>query len=306
MQFRELEYVIAIAKHQGIGRAANELYVTQPTLSKFVQNLHESLGQPLFKKIGNKFLLTYAGERYVDVAKSILESKKRLDCELSEIIQDEIGELRIAFRMCGGINILPKVVSLFWKQYPRMKISIREDSTSNIEKNLINGEVDLAFVTSPIQHPSIFYEPLSTEEILLVMSINHPLAGSGIIRKGYRYPWFDLRLASQEKFILQQPSQKTRQIADHLFRDYGIKPNTILTVNNIEISVQLASEGYGLAFAGEVPLAQIKTRKDLVLFSIGTPKTESTFTVAYKNDVILSKYMKSFISLVKTVLKKIE
>ena len=79
MDFKDLSYVIAIAKTQNITKAADMLYVTQPTLTKFLQNLEREMGQKLFKKLGNRFVLTYAGERYVAKATEILNLKKELD-----------------------------------------------------------------------------------------------------------------------------------------------------------------------------------------------------------------------------------
>ena len=78
MDFRDLSYVLAIARYQNITKAANSLYVTQPTLTKFLQNLEAELGQKLFRKLGHRFVLTYAGERYVEKAAEILNLKKEL------------------------------------------------------------------------------------------------------------------------------------------------------------------------------------------------------------------------------------
>lgn len=78
MDFKDLSYVIAIAKTQNITKAADMLYVTQPTLTKFLQNLEREMGQKLFKKLGNRFILTYAGERYVAKATEILNLKERI------------------------------------------------------------------------------------------------------------------------------------------------------------------------------------------------------------------------------------
>ena len=78
MDFRDLSYVLAIAKTQNITKAADSLYVTQPTLTKFLQNLEKEMGQKLFRKLGNRFVLTYAGERYVAKATEILNLKKEL------------------------------------------------------------------------------------------------------------------------------------------------------------------------------------------------------------------------------------
>ena len=85
MDFKDLSYVIAIAKTQNITKAADMLYVTQPTLTKFLQNLEREMGQKLFKKLGNRFVLTYAGERYVAKATEILNLKKELDQEMGDM-----------------------------------------------------------------------------------------------------------------------------------------------------------------------------------------------------------------------------
>lgn len=97
MDFKDLSYVIAIAKTQNITKAADMLYVTQPTLTKFLQNLEREMGQKLFKKLGNRFVLTYAGERYVAKATEILNLKKELDQEMGDIIRQNAGLLKIAF-----------------------------------------------------------------------------------------------------------------------------------------------------------------------------------------------------------------
>ena len=91
MDFKDLSYVLAIARYQNITKAANSLYVTQPTLTKFLQNLESELGQKLFRKLGHRFVLTYAGERYVEKASEILNLKKELDQEMNDIVTNNYG-----------------------------------------------------------------------------------------------------------------------------------------------------------------------------------------------------------------------
>ena len=97
MDFKDLSYVIAIAKTQNITKAADMLYVTQPTLTKFLQNLEREMGQKLFKKLGNRFILTYAGERYVAKATEILNLKKELDQEMGDIIRQNARSFKNRF-----------------------------------------------------------------------------------------------------------------------------------------------------------------------------------------------------------------
>lgn len=304
MQFRELEYVLAIARTHSIGKAANELNVSQPTISKFVQNIEGLLGQPLFTKSGNKLFLTYAGERYVSTAKTIMDLKNQLDREMSDIKNENIGEIKVAFRMCGGLNILPSIAQDFWSRYPNVNISVLEDSSHGIEEILLNGNVDIAFITLANKIDGITYEKICTEEILLAMAENNPLAKLAESKPACKFPWMDLRHVADENFILQQTGHKTRDAAERLFSFYGIKPNIRLAVSNIDMELQLASEGLGMTFSGEFPLSQVHTTHPLACFSVGEPKTEFDFAVAYRNGMYISSVMRNFIDTSKEVLQK--
>ena len=90
MDFKDLNYMVAIAKFQNITKAADSLCLTQPTLTKFLQNIERDLGQKLFSRVGNKFVLTYAGDCYLRKAKEMLALKKELDQELSDIITAKV------------------------------------------------------------------------------------------------------------------------------------------------------------------------------------------------------------------------
>ena len=120
MDFRDLSYVLAIARYQNITKAANSLYVTQPTLTKFLQNLEAELGQKLFRKLGHRFVLTYAGERYVEKASEILNLKKELDQEMNDIVKNNYGSLKIAFPVPCRFSIpyIPTYGWKFWSHIP--------------------------------------------------------------------------------------------------------------------------------------------------------------------------------------------
>jgi DNA-binding transcriptional LysR family regulator len=301
MDFRELEYIVSIAKNQGVGKAAEECNVSQPTLSKFVQNLEYILGQPLFRRLGNKFLLTYAGEQYTQAAKIILEIKKELDQELSDIVQKHIGEIKMFFRYHGGTHMLPKMLSVFWNQFPRVKIKISDDVSDTPESELLNGDIDIAFTTIPIQHPNITREIINREELVLIMPPDHPMADKGIERPEYNFPWMDIKLLKDEAFILSLPNQRSRQMADKIFRDAGIKPNIRLTVRNKEIMFQLVAKRFGLAFVAQSLLHHFPADEKPVCFSVGNPAPEFIFTVAYRSDIYQPTYIKEFTNIVKKV-----
>jgi len=299
MSLEKLAYIVSIAKHQSISMAAESLSVSQSTLSKFIQDLESELGQPLFQQCGKKLLLTYAGERYVEKSRMILTLKKELDQELSDIVNDDVGVLRVAFPIMRGTYMLPCTLPVFTQRFPNVRVSVHEANSAVLEDMLLAGEIDLAFFTLPIRNPDISYEVICHEEVVLLMAGDHPKAGVGVCKPDCKYPWVDIAKLSSEKFILHMPDQRTRQIADRIFREAGIEPNVVLSVRNILASVQLAADGYGMSFVGETHLRHIDTKKSPACFSIGRPNITTSFVAAFRRNAYLPRHTQEFIKIVK-------
>ena len=299
MDFKDLTYVIAIARYQNITRAADSLYITHPTLTKFLQNLEKSLGQKLFKKLGNRFVLTYAGERYVAKATEILNLKKELDREMGDIIRNNAGSLKIAFPTMRGTYMLPCTLPIFHSLYPNVNLEILEAHSSLLENMILEGETDLAFFNLPVKSPDIDYDIISHEEVLLVMSAADPLAHSGIQKEGCKYPWIDIHSLQDHGFILQIPGQRTRQTVDQLLRETGFTPTIRLQTSNIPASVELASKGYGVCFVTETHLKHIHLEKKLAYFSVGNPCTTVDFVAAFRRGSYIPYHAKEYIKIVR-------
>ena len=300
MDFKDLSYVLAIAKYQNITKAANSLYVTQPTLTKFLQNLETELGQKLFRKLGHRFILTYAGERYVAKATEILHLKKELDQELNDIIKNNSGSLKIAFPTMRGTYMLPCTLPIFNALYPNVHLHILESHSSQLESMLLNGEADLAFFNLPVRSPDIDYEIISHEELLLILPSRHPLAELGVQKEGCKYPWMDLRQLKNERFIFQIPGQRTQETVDQLFKAYGITPLVKLQTSNIAAKVQLVAKNYGCGFVTETHLKHIEPKPDIACFSVGTDNSTTVdFVAAYRRGSYLPYHAQEYIKIVK-------
>ncbi len=299
MDFKELNYVLAVAKYQNITKAADSLYITQPTLTKFLQALERSLGQKLFKKIGNRFVLTYAGERYVAKAVEILNIKKELDQEMNDIIRNNAGSLKIAFPAMRGTYMLPCTLPVFNALYPNVTIDITEAHSQLLESMLLNGEADLAFFNLPIKNEGIDYEIIRHEEVLMIMSANHHLAKSGIAREGCKYPWIDIDLLKDESFIMQLPGQRTRMTVDTIFQHCSFKPHIKLQSGNIPAAVELAAQNYGIFFVTETHLKHIHLEKKLACFSVGDPCTTVDFVAAFRKGSYIPYHAREYIKIVK-------
>lgn len=303
MDFKELQYITSIARCQNLTKAAEELYVSQPSLSKFLHNLENTMGIKLFNRLGNKFVLTYAGERYVEYAERILLIKKDLDDEMNDISALRDGRLNIAFPQTRSSYMAPAILPEFKTIHPSIKVNLYEASSNALEQLVLNGKVDIAIFNGPVNHADLVCETLSKEEIVLVVSANHPLVNSGKTIKGNKYPWIDIDLFKSESFILHYPEQRTEQIAAQILNEKKIVPRVILRTHSTEGAVRLAASGLGVCFVSENHMKHIFLEANPVLFSVGNIRTEVELLAVSRKGAYLPQYAKDYIRIAKKCLQ---
>ena len=292
MDFRELNYILAIAKHQNITKAAEALYMGQPNLSKFLAGLEDELGLKLFRRIDGKYIPTYAGERYLSYAKSILETKASLDAEISDIIKRDIGVLNIGLPNMRCTYMLPKTLPAFNKKYPNVKINIFEGTSSAIDKRLLDGDTDLAFYSKPHKpNPHLEYETLAHEELLICTCRNHPVK-SLADSSGH----LDLSALRDERLILLSPEQRTGQISRYWLQCAGIPLSNSITTNNMPAVISLTEQGWGMSFIFESHLRWHSPKPETDTYSFGEPKVMSDFVASYRKGSYLPVYAREFIN----------
>lgn len=298
MDFRELTYVLAIAKHQNITRAAEALYVSQPTLSSFLISLERELGLKLFRKLGHKYVLTYAGERYVEKARQILQLKTDLDMELADIIKRDVGVLNVAFPPMRCAYMLPHTLPAFQKRYPHVKVNIFEGHSSANDSRLLEGQVDVAFYSKPnALHPQIEYRTLAREEMLICTCRSHPLARFAQPNPASRYPRLDTALLQGERLLQLMPEQRTRQIVDSYLRENALNFQDVMVTSNMSAIMNLVAVGYGISFIFETHLRHHAEARLIDCYSFGEPRTCSDFVAAYRKNSYLPAYAQDFIAL---------
>lgn len=295
MNFQELNYILCIAKHQNLTKAAQELYISQPTLTKYLQRLEREVNGKLFVRSGNSYTATYLGRRYMEYAKKILAVNQDWEKELQDLTSYNEGELNIAFPLMRSSCMVPQIMTVFHKQYPGVRVNLREETYAIQEKLLLDDQLDFAIFNEAKPHPKLEYETLLKEEVLLVMPKGHPLASLGVKKDGKEYPWIDLRLLGQEPFILHFPEQTTGQIALELFEKYGINPSVPIRTRNTVTCVKLCQKGMGLCFIPENYMKNIELQEPPLCFSVGDEGAFSTLTIAFRKGAYLPAYARDFI-----------
>lgn len=180
MDLDQLRYFLRIAERQGFTRAAEDLGISQPALSRSIQKLEEELGQPVFERLSRSVSLTDAGALLQSRAQQVLTI---IDDTKAEITDDgQSGRLRIGAIPTIAPYFLPKVLKRFSTEFPKSTLIVHENTTDNLLKCCTQGEIDLAILALPVPARYLEIEELFEEELLLVLPPDHALAKKEKIR----------------------------------------------------------------------------------------------------------------------------
>ena len=299
MNVQELNYMLCVAKHQNLTKAAQELYISQPTLSKYLHKLEGELGGKLFSRSGNRYLPTYLGRRYLEYARHMLEIHEDWQRELEDLNSSQDGELNVAFPLMRSSCMAPRILPKFHEKYPGVRVNLMEETFAIQEKLILDDQLDFAVFNEGRPNPHLEYEPLLKEEILLMLPPDHPLCGSGVSRPGMNYPWMDLRRLADQPFVLHFPDQTTGAVTQKLFAYYDLHPPVPVQTRNPQVCLQLCQQGLGACLIPQRYVEAVPWTKAPAVFSVGETGTFSQLTIAYRRGIYLTSYAREFIRIAK-------
>ncbi|MDR1966424.1 MAG: LysR family transcriptional regulator [Synergistaceae bacterium] len=303
MEFNELRYVLTVAKHKNVSKAAEELGIAQSSLSKYIHSLEKHYGAKFFKYINKSFRPTHAGTIYLQAAQKMLQYVERLPKEaMQSEIDSERKVLRIFCPMFKSIYIMPNIVPQFKKRYPEVTLIVKESTSNSAEAMLLEKVVDIAVTNFKPKSKGINCEPLFSEEIQLVVSKQNPLVHEGVWRPETETLWIDIQLFRHESFILPAPEQMTRRVIDNFFKQEKIAPNVLMETKNIESAFLVAANGAGVTFIPEYFTHSTSYLQTPITFSVGDKKLEMKCMIAYRNDYDFPPEAKYVIDLIRQLM----
>lgn len=291
--------MLALDKTRSITRAAEQLHVTQPTLSLFLTNLEKRLGTPLFHRLGKKLVPTQVGEAYLRRAQQIVALKYDFEMEMNDLISGRQGKLYVGGLRKGNLFLMPRLIRRFRMDYPGVDIILHEDNAENLEDALCAGELDLIYVNQPPTHSGLHVEQVRQDHMLMVLPADHPAAKRSRWLEGCHYPYLDLHYVEQEAFYMMEESRTVRTVADEALHYAGVTPRKIYLISNIELGCQMAAEGLGVAFTMESYRREFDYPHPVSYFRVGDPKFSLSWYLMWRKDAFRSTYMDEFIQLLK-------
>lgn len=266
---QQLRILKAIATEKNFTKAADILYLSQPSLSKQIKTLEKNLDITLIQRENNKISLTENGKILLNYCERILPLCEECCRVFIDLKNGERGNLTIGANQTVGRYLLPKVLELFVKNYPHIKVEIKINSTRNISKSVKNKEVDVGLISGEIPkqfQKHILAEPFLEDEILLIVSKSHPFASKNILSKEDLYDLNFISLYSGSTF---------RKFIDNVLSQNQIEINRlkiILQVNSVEAMKAAVSLGLGVAFLSSLAMEkdmELKTLKILKIENMG-------------------------------------
>lgn len=256
MEIKQLKAFIAIAEEKTFTAGARRVHVTQAAVSMQIRQLEEEVGLPLFTRTPRRVILTEAGEYLLERARRIMREHDSALEELAEIAGAEFGRLRIGSASAMfATEQLPGVLEKLRGKFSNAEISVSSGTSQTLVDKILHGEIDIAFVSLPIEHSNIQTELLFEDEIVAIAHPSHPLAKEKYISAA--------RLAG-ENLILGERGGNTRRLIDNFFDAHNLKPHVIMELSRQEAINKMVENNLGVGIAGAKTSAPEVSRGKIV------------------------------------------
>ncbi|MFE9816142.1 LysR family transcriptional regulator [Streptomyces sp. NPDC005773] len=277
MQFQQLLYFVAVAEARHFTRAAEEVHVSQPSLSQQIRALETELGAELFSRARGNITLTDAGEALLPLARRILADADTARHEVQELAQLRRGRVRLGATPSVCTGLLPDVLRRFHDLHPGIQLLLEEGGSHDLVRELARGALDLALVVLPLPaaSPALTTVELLQEDLVVVSSADGPRPGRG----------GTVRIADLqgEPLVMFRHGYDLRELTVAACRAEGFEPS--FTVEGGEMDAVLGFVRAGLGVAVVPSMVAVRAGHDLRTTPLARPGLRRTIALAHRSDV---------------------
>ncbi|MFP5255252.1 MAG: DNA-binding transcriptional regulator OxyR [Acidimicrobiia bacterium] len=258
MNLRDLRYLVAVADHRHFGRAAQACFVSQPTLSTQIKKLEEELGVELLERSPRNVMLTAVGEQVVERAREVLREADGITEVARRAADPATGTLRLGVFPTLAPYLLPHVVPLAHRRFPRLELLLVEEKTEEVLHQLRTGRLDAGVLALPVDDPQLHTEPLFEEDFLLAVPADHPLAGGEAPARS--------SVLSGESVLLLDEGHCLRDQALSVCSTAGARERTGFRATSLETLRQMVAAGVGITLLPRLSVSPpVPASDDVVL-----------------------------------------
>lgn len=285
MTFRQLEVFEAIARHGSFTRAAEELFLTQPTASMQIKRLGDTIGLPLFEQVGKRIYLTDAGRELHAACHEIFERLDRFEMTVADMKGLKKGHLRLAV-VTTAKYFAPRLLGPFYHRYPGIDVALKVTNRERILERLADNLDDLCILGQPPEELDAEIQPFLENPLVILAPANHPLA------KRRRIP---LTRIAEEPFLMREPGSGTRMALERLFKQHNLKITVRMELGSNEAIKQAIVGGLGISVLSQHALALDGIAGQLTILDAQYFPIQRHWYVAYPRGKQLSVVARTFL-----------
>ena len=309
--FNGYGYIYEVYKTKSFSKAAENLFISQSSLSSTIKKIEKRIGVAIFDRSTNPIGLTEYGEAYIKSIEKLMDIENDFLSHILSLEELMTGQLSI-----GGSNIslshtLPPVISKFNATYPGVSLRLIESGSYQLEKQLSDNILDLVVDNRIYDDEHFTRVPLFQSRLMLAVPHNCPVNESlkeyqltaedimNDIHKKDDHPYVPLNYFSEESFLFLRSGNDTRRRAEQLCSHYGFTPKVILKMDQQATAYNLARYGVGIAFVSDWVIKHMRPDDNLIYYLLDPDYSIRDINIYYKNTRYLTRSMREFIQIAK-------
>lgn len=299
MTLKQIHYVLVLANAGSFAKAADELNISQPSLSQYVKKIEQQLGIELFDRSGGTVSLTDAGRVYINAGQKILDLEHQMQGQLNDLAEHKCGTVRIGTSPYRSAAMMPMIASSFQKKYPGMHLVIEEMTSQELIEATERGQFDLCLTMLPVNDRLFQYEKIAEEELILAVPNSYPPFSAAAL-PNRKYPAVDAETLNGQLFVMITEGQWMQQALGNLMTDQNISLRKAAVVKSLEAQIAMVRAGVGMALLPS-GIERFCSEGEVTLYSLRQELPKREVVVMWQKDRQLNRVTKELVLTMKEI-----
>ncbi len=315
--FSRKDLIYTVYQEGSISKAAQKLFISQPSLSVMIQKIEEEVGIPLFDRTSKPIRLTEAGQEYIKATEEMLHIEKAFANYLESSQQLQTGSLTIGSNQLLSSLVLPRYIGRFMERYPNIRLNLVDDNSIVLENMAMSGALDLVLDNHPLDRNVFEQHILRKENLLLAvprafacnqgledhqLSYEDILEGKHLLQSTKCPPMVSFH---KIPFVTMTKQNDTRRRSDEILHEAGIKPENILEIDRLVTLYSFVEQGTAASIVSDTLVQYLQSHSgDVVFYRLNSAHASRELYLSYKRNRYYSKAMEAFGGLIQDLLEK--
>ena len=299
MNIKQFKYVMALAREGSFSKAADDLNISQPSLSQYIKKIENDIGLELFDRTNGIVRITDAGRVYIEAGRKILDIEHQMENSFADIANSKSGSLIVGAAPYRASSMMPLIAASFQKIHPGMHLVVREGTTAELAEGMEHGEYDLAITLHPNDERLFICEKIMEEEMVLAVPLSMASLESHVM-EGRKYPAVDASLLDGKRFVMLTETQFMQKQLDNLCIDYNLHIHPAAIVKSLVAAIEMVKMGVGMALMPS-GIDHFCNDASVAFYSIIQPLPKREVVVMWRKDRKLSNVAKELKDVIQSI-----